>query len=439
MYRLSDDALLVSTVAIGMMVGLVIVMYHAVLDVFDGAFHALSPSAWRSAETSTVGLIALVIPLCTMAGGLAIGLLKRYAFRGIDHQGMHSVAMSLRQTTEPMTWRHALHAILLSSISIASGGGAGREAPTVILGASVATWIGRLGRMDRAHIRILGAAGAAAAISGIFNAPLGGILFAIEAITGEFRSRTFIPVVIASVMSTTVVRTILGSSSLLVAPTLTPVALTDYPLLALAGVLSAFVAAGYLNVYRSVHRSVRSTTANLPMLLRPAVGGLAAGLPLMVLPWLLETSYRPVNMAISGSMHDVWWVGVLLAVATIILKPVTNAITLASGGEGGTFAPILKVGALFGFCLGALLEQMMPTSLGLYAIVCSAAVIAGAFRAPLTGAILLFEISGNYGLLLPLLFASVVSVYIVRRLTTATFNPLDDEPEPSPPINVNHP
>ena len=157
------------------------------------------------------------------------------------------------------------------------------------------------------------------------------------------------------------------------------------------------------------------------------LGFITERLPLIFLPWLLETTYKPINMAISGSMSSVWWIGVLLAIATIILKPITNAVTLASGGEGGTFAPALKVGALFGFVFGMLLSLVFPTTpVGLYAVVCAGGVLAGTFRAPLTGGILLFEVSGNYELLLPLLFSSVVSVYIIRRLRVQTFNSIED-------------
>ena len=297
----------------------------------------------------------------------------------------------------------------------------------MILGSSVASGLARLGQLDRRHIRVLGAAGAAAAISGIFNAPLGGILFSVEAITGELRARTFLPIVIASVLATTTVRTILGNDPLLVAPLEHGVSLIDYPLLAIAGICSAFIAAYYLRTYRSTFKRTAVGLQSIPELARPALGGLLAGLPLMVLPWLLETTYRPINMALSGSMNPTWWVGILLATATIILKPITNAVTLASGGEGGTLAPAMKVGALFGFVFGTLLSLVLPeTSVGLYAIVCAGAVLSGSFRAPLTGGLLLFEVSGNYELLLPLLFSAVVSVYIIRRLGVATFNPLDD-------------
>lgn len=429
LYRFTDDALLLSSAIAGLVVGVAIVLFHKVLELFELGWQLLSPEAWRAAGFDQLSWTTLLLPLITAAGGLTVGIFKRSVlFRDVHHRGLHSVSDSLTDNARPLTWRHSLHAMILSSISIASGGGAGREAPTVILGSSVASGLARIGQLDQNHIRVLGAAGAAAAISGIFNAPLGGILFSVEAITGELRARTFLPIVIASVIATTTVRTILGNEPLLLAPTEHGVSLIDYPLLALAGVCSAFIAAYYLRMYRRTHQRTSTSLARLPDVIRPAVGGFIAGLPLMVLPWLLETTYRPINMAISGSMHPTWWIGVLLATATIMLKPITNAITLASGGEGGTLAPAMKVGALFGFVFGTLLSLMLPdTSVGLYAIVCAGAVLSGSFRAPLTGGLLLFEVSGNYELLLPLLFSAVVSVYIIRRLNVATFNPLDDQ------------
>lgn len=425
-YRFTDDALLMSAAIAGIVVGLTIVVYHKVLELFEDGLHLLEPSAWYHEGMLASILTGLAFPFIAAIGGLLVGFLKSTVFKGVHHSGLLTVANSVKDASTLLTWRHALHAMVLSSISIASGGGAGREAPTVVLGASVASGLGHLGMMNRRHIRILGAAGAAAAISGIFNAPLGGILFAVEAITGEFRARTFIPVVIASVLATTTVRTILGSKPLLIAPQLTSLSLFDYPLLTVAGIASAFIAAFYLRMYRASYVKTENAVRRLHPILRPALGGFVAGIPLIFLPWLLETTYRPINQAISGSMHDIWWLGLCLAAATIFVKPITNAITLASGGEGGTFAPAMKVGALFGFCLGTLMNLLYPTQVGLYALVCAGAVIAGTFSAPLTGGILLFEISGNYELLLPLMFSSVVAVYIVRRMRVTTFNTISD-------------
>lgn len=429
LYRFTDDALLLSAAIVGLVVGLAIVVFHLVLEGFD---HVLATLAPRSVDVTS--WTALLVPLITAAGGLSVGFLKHFVFRDVTHHGLHSVSASFRDAERPMTWRHAAHAVLLSSLSIATGGGAGRESPTVVLGASLAATFGNLGRMDRRHIRVLGAAGAAAAISGIFNAPLGGILFAVEAITGELRARTFVPIVVASVLATTAVRTILGNHPLLIAPVAAPLQLLDYPLLAVAGVASAGVAAFYLRAFGWAQRHTVALLASVHGIVRPAIGGFAVGLPLMVLPALLETTYQPVNEAIAG--QGLWW----MALATIVLKPVTNAVTLASGGEGGTFAPALKTGALFGFCLGSALHMVIPTvSPGLFALVCAGAVIAGTFRAPLTGAILLFEVSSNYGMLLPLLFSAVFSVYAMRKLGIPTFNPIADVDQTSAPDEQRSP
>ncbi len=418
LYRLTDDALLLSSALAGIVVGLVIVAYHSVLELFEVGLQFLAPGVFQS-----ITWTEWLIPVIGMLGGLLVGVLKKYVFKDVTHRGLASVSDQLKmESMQPISWKLSFHAILLSTISIGTGGGAGRESPTVILGASVSSGLGRIGVMSKRHIRVLGAAGAAAAISGIFNAPLGGILFAVEAITGELRARTFIPIVIASVLATSTVRAILGNKPLLMAPLAAPITLLDYPLLALAGILSAFVAAYYLRSYRFSADKTTKLVMKLPFVLRPALGGLLASLPLIFLPQLLETSYNPINQAIAG--QGLWWI----ALATVLVKPITNAITLASGGEGGTFAPALKVGALFGFCFGTALMFFVPeTSVGLYAIVGAAAVIAGAFAAPLTGGILLFEISGNYSLLLPLLFTSVFSTYIIRRMKVKTFNPIQED------------
>jgi CIC family chloride channel protein len=153
---------------------------------------------------------------------------------------------------------------------------------------------------------------------------------------------------------------------------------------------------------------------------RPALGGLAQGILVALLPTMLETTYDPINLAIAGT-------GTLLVAAlTVLIKPFSTAITLGSGGAGGTLAPALKIGALFGFTFGFLLQLIFPsTSPGLYALVSTAAVLAGCYRMPLTGAILVFEICRNYNLILPLMFASIFATFVVQRSKIQTFNPLD--------------
>ncbi len=339
-------------------------------------------------------------------------------------EGLPSVVEAVRQDGVLIHKRSSIKAILTAAFSIGSGGGAGREAPTILLGASVGSTLGQALRLRSDQLRILGAAGAAAAISGIFNAPLGGIVFAIEAIIGEVSVQAFVPLVISSVMATATSRLFLGDPPILIAPPTELVEVRDYLLLAIAGIASGGIALYYLRTYNWCFAKTKDLLKNVPDYLRPAIGGLAQGVLVALLPTMLETTYDPINLAIAGSGT------LLIAAVAVLVKPFSTAITLGSGGAGGTLAPALKIGALFGFTFGFLLKLVVPsTSPGLYALVSTGAVLAGCYRMPLTGAILVFEICRNYNLILPLMFGAIFSAFIVQRSKVRTFNPLDKLPD----------
>jgi CIC family chloride channel protein len=277
------------------------------------------------------------------------------------------------------------------------------------------------------QLRLLSASGAAAAIAGIFNAPLGGIVFAVEVIFGRVSLQTIIPVVLSSVMSTATARFFLGTNPLLVKRASGALEWIDFVLLAVVGMLSGLGTVYFLQAFRRSQILVRRALSGVRPFVRPALGGLVAGTLIAIAPDLLETTYEPVNRAIRG--EGLLW----MAVVTLLLKPVSAAVTIGSGGEGGTFAPAVKFGALLGLCFGTVIEFALPESQpGLYALVCAASVLAGSYYAPLTGALVLFEISGNYELLLPLMFSTMFSVFIVNKVGIHTFNPnqrsLDVEP-----------
>jgi len=269
---------------------------------------------------------------------------------------------------------------------------------------------------------MLSGAGAAAAISGIFNAPLGGMMFAVELIYGDLNLRSFVPLVVASVMSTAVVRLLLGTEPILMSPETFDASLTDYIFLAAAGIASGGIALYFLRTFRWTRSRIRNYVRQFPEVFRPAIGGAGAGLLVAFLPSMLETTYTPVNEAIQGT-------GILLIAAiSVLVKPVSAGLTIGSDGSGGTFAPALKVGALFGFSFGMLGSQIIPgMEPGLYALVCAAAVLGGTYRMPLTAALLVFEISRNYDLILPLIFATVFAAFIVVRSNIPTFHPADAE------------
>ncbi len=413
-YRHTEYGLILSSTILGISVGLAIALFHIVVSFFEGVFNQF----FLAADAHEV-LRYVFFPFIVAAGGLIVGILNATLFKGVEDEGLNSVVEAVSRDGT-LHRRSSLKAILTAAFSIGSGGGAGREAPTILLGASVGSNLGRVLRLRPDQLRILGAAGAAAAISGIFNAPLGGMVFAVETIIGEINVSAFVPLVISSVMATATSRLLLGDTPILVAPPTQVVLLRDYFLLALAGIMSGAIALYYLKVYKWFFSKTRMVVEKLPLYIRPALGGLAQGILVAVLPTMLETTYDPINLAIAGTGT------LLVAIASVLAKPLSTALTLGSGGSGGTLAPALKIGALFGLAFGILLKVFLPsTSPGLYALVSTAAVLAGCYRMPLTGGILVFEICRNYSLILPLMLASILSTFIVQRTRIQTFNPLD--------------
>lgn len=413
MQRHTDAGFLLSAVVIGIAIGGVISLFHWIMILFEAMFHYLFEA------TDHIPIVRFfAFPLIAGLGGLAVGILNRSVFRQFGGEGIPSVTHAIHRRDGRISIVLSLKTMLTAALSISSGGGAGRESPTVLLGASLGSGIGQLLRLRAGQLRLLCAAGSAAAIGGIFNAPLGGIVFAVEVILGRLNLKSFIPVVVSSVMATATARLFVGNRPLLTEPPLAVITLKDFFFLAVAGIISGWVAIYFLRVFRLTRIGVGRLLEPVPLVWRPAIGGLGAGTLVAFLPTLLETTYDPINDAIAGK--GVFWI----AAATFLVKPISAAFTLGSGGEGGAFAPAMKAGAMFGFCLGYLLNLVFPDiPPGVYAMVCAAALISGAFYAPLTGAIILFEISRNYSMLLPLLFAAIFSAWIVHRRKIHTFNP----------------
>jgi chloride channel protein, CIC family len=438
LYRHTDYGLLLSSATVGIIIGIFVAIFHSAIDFAGGFFEGIITRS----KTSDYWYL-IVFPLIPAIGGLGVGLLRRSVFKIATHEGLHTVVDALIHRDGKIDWRNSFKSIIYAALSISSGGGAGREGPTVVLGASLGSTFAQLFKLRPQQLRVLCGSGAAAAISAIFNAPLGGIVFALEAIIGETRIRTFAPLVISSVLSTATVRVLVGNHPLLVTPELSIVTLNDYILLAIVGMLGGFVAIYYLKAYHNTESFIKKRLIRFPDYLQPAVGGLLAGIILLLLPTMWETNYDPVNQVIAGKGEPLInnsifeylipyfkenyliILSLLAAAATVLVKPISNAITLASNGAGGTMAPVIKTGAMFGFCFGAVVNIFFPElSPGLYALVGAAAVLSATYQIPLTGGIVLFEICHNYDLILPLIFSSVFAAFIVQRVDVKTFNPI---------------
>jgi CIC family chloride channel protein len=369
-----------------------------------------------------------VLILAPVLGGLIVGPLIYFFAREAKGHGVPEVmeAVALRGgRIRPIV---VVIKSLASSICIGSGGSVGREGPIVQIGSALGSTLGQLLHMSDERIRNLVACGAAGGIAATFNAPIAGVLFALEVILGEFSARYFSTVVIASVTASVIGRIAFGNVPAFAAPSyamVSPWGLVFYTVL---GVLAAFVAVGFTRTLYKLE-DLFDAWKSFPEYLKPAVGGALLGLGgLFFLRANLSQGWgvpgNPVAFFGSGYEAIEWALvsgGTLaLLLALMVIKLLATSLTIGSGGSGGVFAPSLFIGAMFGGAYGLIVHNLFPTVTavpGAFALVGMAAVFGGAARAPITAIIILFEMTDDYRIILPLMLATVVSTILAEHLS----------------------
>ena len=360
--------------------------------------------------------------LAPALGGLIVGRLLRNRPETHGH-GIPEVVLAVKRQGS-LKAEGGLMKLLGSAVTIGSGGSAGREGPVVYAGAAFASAVGRTLGFSRRELAILLACGAGGGIAASFDAPIGGAVFAMEIILREFELKSFSPIILGSVTATMVGRSTMGDERLL--KHVAYQVASGWEILAyvalglLCGVLSyAFVrllheVEDYCQGKHASPWSKRLSQLSLPQ--RAALGGFLAGLMALASPavWGLGTQY--VDAAAIGSLT----LGVLAL--GCVLKLVASAVTIGSGGSGGSFTPATVIGALAGGAFGTVLHLALPAhtaSSGSYAIVGMGGMIAGLTRGPLTGMIMLYELSANPEIILSLMvtctIASTLCHYLVER------------------------
>jgi CIC family chloride channel protein len=301
-------------------------------------------------------------------------------------------------------------------LCIGSGGSVGREGPIVQIGSALGSTVGQLTRVAESRLRVLVACGAAGGISATFNAPIAGVFFGLELILRDFEAESFGVVVLASFVADIIGRAAFGSNPFLHLPAFELHSPAEYLLYIGLGVLAALAGVAFIRVlYGSEDLADRLWRG--PEGLRPAAGGLLLGLLLLALPQLYGVGYPPLEHAIRGD--DVIW----LLLALLVGKIMATSLTIAIGGSGGVFAPSLFMGAMLGSAYGIAVNHLVPSLSGppgAYGIVGMGAVFAAAARAPITAVIIIFELTGNYRIILPLMFAIALSAGISSLLSRDT-------------------
>jgi len=406
---LNENTILLGfAVAIGIASGLGVVAFYRLIDLAYWIFY-LTPAVFLTAS----GILAYR-PLLTGFGMLWAYLIMRGPGRGHEGLNIPDVQRAVAREGGRLPARPVLARTAASAVTLGSGGAAGSEGPVAVLGAAIASFLGRAFRFDPARTKILVAAGAAAGISAAFNAPLAGAFFALEEILGSLAVGAFPPVVVASVVAAVVSHIFLGNNPAFPIPEEYGYALQSevfifYPFL---GIVAGLVAALFVRVFFATETIVGKLEG--PRWTVAFLGGLLVGVLVLLSKGLLVGhGHLAVHLDVFGGMS--WSSLALLAIGSIL----ATSITLNFGGSGGVFTPSLYVGAATGGAFGVALNGLFP-ELGLrpeaYALVGMGAVVAASTSAPITGMLLVFEMTNDYEIVLPLMLTTVIANLVARRL-----------------------
>jgi CIC family chloride channel protein len=424
----SETAVLLATaIGVGLATGLGAVLFIALIGLvgrvlFEGGEGLLG---WLGR-----GLIVMV----PAVGGLLAGPIIAFFAREAKGHGVPEVMQAIAVRGGRMRPRLVVAKVVASALCIGSGGSAGREGPIVQIGAALGSTVGQWLQLSENRIRNLVACGAAAGIAATFNAPIAGVIFAMEIILGELHLGELGNVVVSAITASTISRAFLGDQPAFAIPRYAMRVPWEVLLYALLGVAAAFVSVGFIRLLYGLEG--RFDSWRFPEALKPAVGGLLLGLVGFAYPLLLARWMPPADagmgLPVSAHLPHVFGSGfglieqalqgrsgLGLLLALILLKPLATSLTLGSGSSGGVFAPLLFTGVALGGAFGLLVERLLPgvtAGAGAFAAVGMAAVFGGAARAPITAILIVFEMTNDYRLIVPLMAGVVVSFIVAERL-----------------------
>ncbi len=368
------------------------------------------------------GWLDAIAPLHLMIipalGGAIFGpLIYRYAREAKGH-GVPEVMEAVALRGGRIRPRVAVIKALASSICIGTGGSIGREGPIAQIGSALGSTVGQVLKLSDERVRNLVACGAAGGIAATFNAPIAGSIFALEVILGQLHSVYFGAVVISAVTADVIAHAFEGDLRAFAVPAYSLVSPWELLLYTMLGVLAAVTAVGFT---RSLYLSEDLwDEIPFPEYLKPVAGGMLLGLVGILtfkidgFPRVFGVGYDSIGDALSGDL------AIRVTLGLFFIKLLATIITLGSGGSGGIFAPSLFMGAMLGEAFGRGVNELFPSitaPAGAYALVGMSAFFGGAAHAPVTAILILFEMTGDYKIILPLMLATVMSTLISRMIS----------------------
>ena len=400
---------------VGVGAGIGAILFRYLILCFTRLFtgHLDYSAAGHAAHPAVPWLGMWFIVFVPVVGGLLYGpLVDRFAKEARGH-GVPEVMYAVSEEGGRIRPQVAVIKSLASAICIGSGGSVGREGPIVQIGSALGSALGQFVKLPEAKLRLLVACGAAGGISATFNAPIAGVFFGLELILRDFETEAFGMVVVSSVVADVIGRAAFGSHPFLALPAFQLGSVVDFGFYALLGILAAVIGVTFIKVLYGLE-DVFDRIWKAPEWLRPGVGGILLGLLLLAIPQMYGVGYPVLERAIRGH-YALWFLLVLL-----FAKILATSLTIGIGGSGGVFAPSLFMGAMLGEAFGVILNHVAPGvagPAGAYGLVGMGAVFAGAARAPITAVLIIFELTGEYRIILPLMLAVVLATTISKLLT----------------------
>ena len=413
-----SDAILIGTaVIVGIGTGIGAIFFRYLIEWVEWIGYDWFPHVTQTWGTAYV----VIIPVL---GGLLVGPLIYFFAREAKGHGVPEVmeAVALRGgRIRPVV---AIVKSLASAISIGSGGSVGREGPIVQIGSALGSTLGQKMGLSEGRIRNLVACGAAGGIAATFNAPIAGVVFALEIILGEFSVKYFSSVVVSAVTASVIGRAVFGDIPAFAIPFEYGIhSIWEFAFYPLLGILAALVGAFFVRfLYWS--EDVFESWKAIPEWVQPAIGGGLLGLLALLYPRLTGITWTRMPQIynvgydiIESALANQLTLSVVLVL--LVLKMIATSLTIGSGGSGGVFAPGLFMGAMFGAAFEMVLKTLFPNLLapaGAYALVGMGAFFAATAHAPLTAVLILFELTGDYKIILPLMLTVVIATVVAQKL-----------------------
>src|ERR1700676_2228798 len=390
-----EQVFLVLTLLIGAIVGLVVVAFILLTERFGARLYPEGGAAWRR----------VLVPI---VGSVVTGYLLYKYFPEARGSGVPQTKAALHARGGRITLATVFGKFFCTSATLASGIPLGREGPAVPVGAGIASVLGRKLGLRPDKVKALLPVGAAAAVAAAFNTPLAAVLFALEEVVGDLHAPVLGSVVLASATSWAMLRLLLGNDPLFKVPQYQLVSPWEFGIYAVLGVLGGLVSAAFTRLLVGMRerflRFPRKT-----VWFQPLAGGLLVGGMGWFVPQILGVGYSYVGAALNRGM------AVKLMVLLLVLKFFAVTICYASGNAGGIFGPALFLGAMLGGIVGTLAHHVAPgyvATPGAYALVGMGTAFAGIVRAPMTSVLMIFEITRDYAVIVPLMISNLVSFFI---------------------------